>query len=193
MKKQERLDLLKRELQKNNARLKKESLMKEMQNFAYSTGPALGSAGGGGSPNVVPGVISQRWSDVYSDWSITEEKKESDPLILFFGFNGMLAKRYCICKGMSREEITARMSMTDTKKESKIPWSIHEFEPFQSIIEQFQNTENALSEKNFDDAMNIIRIGMQEEKIEDYKDSEEEEFTDNCLETCRPGNHSCGK
>lgn len=123
-----------------------------------------------------------------------QEKLESEPkeAIIFFGFNGLLGGKYSRIR-LNPEEIEGRMSFLSLKQKEKVPWSYHSLDGFRSVLGQLTDGPTSLQEIPFDDALNIIRIGTQEVKIDDYEDAEEDEFTDDCLETCLPGLHKCGK
>jgi hypothetical protein len=108
--------------------------------------------------------------------------------VLFYGFNGLLAQKYSLCEGMSHDEITARMQIA----KNQVPFKIMFATEFAPIANQFANSPNQLIEIPFEDAMNKIRVGIQKAE-EEFEDAEEDEFDDNCIETCKPGNHLCGK
>jgi len=151
-----------------NTQKKFYDLMKEMRNFTGA--PAQGQS--------------------FNRMNYEEYKyKERDPLILFYGFNGMLAQKYSVIRDMTADEITVRMQIAG----DKVPYSIKEGVPFGIVINQMKDTPNALSEISFDDAMNIIRIGIEKLKVEEFIDADEDEFDDNCVEACKPGLHACGK
>lgn len=114
-----------------------------------------------------------------------EYKPEEAKLVLFYGFNGLLAHKYSIIEGMNREELTARMSFAG----DKVPYSIKDYSEFRPVIEQM---EGALSEITFDDAIIKMRVGIEKE-AEEFDEGSEEEFDDNCEATCKPGSHTCGK
>lgn len=115
------------------------------------------------------------------------QEQPNNKLVVFYGFNGMLAQKYSVTE-KSREEITARLEAS----KNKVPYSIKDYESFQVVIEQMQDI-SPLVEIGFDDAMNIIRIGMEKLTVEEFKDAEEDEFDNNCVPGCKPGNHACGK
>ncbi len=129
--------------------------------------------------------------DEFEHQTLTPPPKEVNPKFsLFYGFNGILAKQYSVIEDKTEDEIRARMLMLKLK--TPLAWSIHRWEEFKKIVEQFANTPNALSEIPFDDAMSIIRVGQLNE-FEKFIEAEQEEFTDKCiLGKCRPGNHFCG-
>lgn len=111
--------------------------------------------------------------------------------IVFYGFNGILAQRYSVVDNMTPDEINARMSFV---ADLKVPWKINDYSAFQDVLRMFEGTPNALREIPFDDAMIVLRTGLQATKVqEDFEEPDEEEFDDNCVETCRPGDHKCGK
>ncbi len=109
-------------------------------------------------------------------------------IVLFYGFNGMLGMKYSWCEGMSQEEVQARMQIAG----DKIPYKIMFGTEFNPILNSFIGTPNSLKEISFEDAMTTIRMGIQQD-TEEFEDAETDQFDDNCLDTCRPGNHKCGK
>ncbi len=124
-------------------------------------------------------------SGTFNAWDEPEVQKS----VLFYGFNGMLANKYSVIEGNSQEEIVARMQFAG----NKIPYSIKDWNNFSIVIDQMRGTPNDLREISFDDAMNIIRIGIEKTKVEVFEDAEKDEFDDNCNVTCKPGSHTCGK
>lgn len=122
--------------------------------------------------------------DVF-DSSMTQKNS----IIVFFGFNGMLSQKYSVVDGTGREEITARLQFAG----DKVPYSIKQYDDFMVVVDQMRDTPNMLKEIPFDDALNIIRIGIEKLQVVEFEDAEEDEFDDNCLATCKPGNHNCGK
>ncbi len=109
--------------------------------------------------------------------------------VLFYGFNGMLARKYSVIGNMSHEDIQARMQFAG----DKVPYSIKDYSQFNVVIQQMENTADRLTQIPFEDAMNIIRIGIENSVVEEFVDAEKDEFDDNCVETCKPGQHACGK
>lgn len=182
---QKKLTELQHKIMSTNSRGKKyKDLMKQMKAMTgmdYSV-PIVQDSGtfdlnyGGTTPNFYPPLS-------HYDSFYTPKPTE---YILFYGFTGMLAKRYSVLK-VPREEAEARMSMT------KLPWTIKEEEEFVPIVNSFQGTPNALEEIDYNEAMNIIRIGIQEVQVEDFEEAEVDEFDDNCVESCKPGDHHCSK
>ena len=113
------------------------------------------------------------------------EPAKDHSLVVFYGFNGMLPFKYSVVRGMSMEQITARMDFA----KNKVSYKVMYMEEFKAILKLMTEP---LIETQFDDAMNIIRIGLQKAE-EEFEDAEEDEFDDNCIESCQPGNHKCGK
>lgn len=110
--------------------------------------------------------------------------------VLFYGFNGLLAQKYSLIENMSVDEIRARMEIAG----DKVPWKLEGYEDFMKICNMFSGTPNALVAIDFADAMNTIRIGVQKEVVvDDFEEPEEDEFDDNCVPSCKPGLHTCGK
>ena len=161
-----------------NVKRKYDALMEEMKNFTGA--PAQGQ-----SLSFNPYPLQFRGHNTGFENTTTRR----EPLVLFYGFNGMLAQKYSIIDNMGYEEITVRMQIAG----DKVPYSIKDYPNFRVVIEQMQGTPNALSEISFDDAMNIIRIGIQKLQVEEFVDADEDEFDDNCVESCKPGAHACGK
>ncbi len=79
------------------------------------------------------------------------EPPKDHRLVLFYGFNGMLAQKFSWMNGMSHEEIISRMEIAG----DKVPYKIMFAEEFIPIHRQFVGTPNVLTEITFDDAMNI--------------------------------------
>jgi hypothetical protein len=123
--------------------------------------------------------------DPYHSGLTNEDKR----LVLFYGFNGLLAQKYSLIDTMTSQEIQARMAFAG----DKVPWKIEAYSSFQYVVYMFKNTPNALIEIAFDDAMTIIRMGIQVVQSNDFEEPKEDEFDDNCLDTCKPGMHKCGK
>ena len=118
-----------------------------------------------------------------------EDKKPPQKFALFYGFNGVLEKKYSVITDKTEEEIRTRMLMIKTT----VAWSIHRWEEFENIVKQFEGTPNQLIEILFEDAMSIIRNGQKNE-FEKFIEAEMEEFTDKCIAgKCKPGDHYCGK
>jgi hypothetical protein len=113
------------------------------------------------------------------------EPPKDHRLVVFYGFNGMLAHRFSVVTGMGHEEINARLTIA----KNQVPYKIMYAEEFRAIAVQFPED---FQEVTFDDAMNIIRIGLQE-VADDFEEAEVDEFDDNCVESCKPGDHACGK
>lgn len=117
-------------------------------------------------------------------------QKIDNRIVLFYGFNGMLAQHYSIIKDMTNMEINARMAFAG----NKVPWKVERLEEFRRAIDMFKGTPNALKLIEFSDALNIIRTGIDlTDGGPEFEDGEEDEFDDNCLDTCKPGDHKCGK
>ncbi len=120
---------------------------------------------------------------------VEEEKKPPQKLALFYGFNGILEKKYSVITDKTKEEIRTRMLLIKTN----VAWSIHNWEEFEKIIKQFEGGPNKLTEITFEDAMSILRVGQLNE-FEKFIESEMEEFGEKCiLGVCKPGDHHCGK
>ncbi len=161
-----------------------EQLLQQMMLKNNYGGYGVVSGSSVGSTSLKPGqVISANYNAVWGD------EEEDKRLVLFYGFNGLLPKKYSIIKDKTKEEISARMSLTG----DKVPWKIESYSEFKKVLDMFDGTPNALNLIEFDDAMNIIRIGNQEIKVDDFEDAEVDEFDDDCLPTCKPSKHSCGK
>ncbi len=119
-----------------------------------------------------------------AQWDLVENIK----FAVFFGFNGMLAQKYSIVE-LSEEEITARLQFSG----NKVPYTVKNYDEFKAVVETLKDTTTPLNEINFDDALNIIRIGINKLEVVEFEDVEKDEFDDNCIATCKPGNHACGK
>lgn len=107
--------------------------------------------------------------------------------VLFYGFNGPLASKYSIVRNYTVPEVQARMATCG----KDVPWKL-------LGLGQFTNLMNSnvaiLSEIQFEDAMLTIRASDDKPKVVDeFEDAEVDEFDDNCIETCIPGQHACGK
>lgn len=177
-----------RRMGKNSA-MKYKQLMDEMKKYT-------GSSGGGGLNNWQDEAL--KYADAWKNGMVNvpynapsynpnyPEPPKDHRIVLFYGFNGLLAQKYSLVEGMSQQEIVARMEIA----KNKVPFKIMYASEFAPIAQQFAGSPNELTEIPFDDAMNKIRIGMQREEQE-FEDAEEDEFTDNCLETCKPGDHKC--
>lgn len=144
-------------------------------------------------PRNIPPVRSGKWQEYPIDYKAYERvAKTIDPLILFFGFQGILANKYSIVEEIAKEEITARLTF-DQKKKPAVAWSFMNYKQFLAAEQMFKGSPNELSEIAFDDAMNIIRVGLTDSTVEEFEEPEEDEFDDNCVDSCKPGNHACGK
>jgi hypothetical protein len=163
------------------------NLMQQMKNL---TGAAPAS------PVLTPGMLNNALKSLNEisqyDWNnrISRNPNQPEPpkdhrLVVFYGFNGMLAHRFSVVTGMGHEEINARLMVA----KNQVPYKIMYAEEFRAIAIQFPED---FQEVTFDDAMNIIRIGLQE-VADDFEEAEVDEFDDNCVESCKPGEHSCGK
>lgn len=106
--------------------------------------------------------------------------------VIFWGFSGNLKMKFSRIGGMSTEEVQSRLTLLKTS----IPWQLMPFEEFRNAMISF--TENFI-EIPLDDAFNIIRIGEPKEVVDNFEEPEVDEFDDNCVETCKPGDHQCGK
>lgn len=115
--------------------------------------------------------------------------QQRNSLVVFFGFNGMLSQKYSVVDGMGREEIMARLQFAG----DKVPYSIKQYNDFMVVVDQMRDTPNMLKEITFDDALITLRVGIDKLQVVEFEDAEEDEFNDNCVETCRPGDHKCGK
>lgn len=179
-----------------NTRLQKKAELWEKMKIAagYSKLPQPGSViQNNGTANIGGGLSgSNGLSGNYQNSSLNYIPQglgtAYDPmqtLVLFYGFNGMLANKYSLMEGMNHNEIVARMQIAG----NKVPYKIMTYNEFNTVRHLMDNLE----EIAFDDALNIIRIGIEPAKVEEFEEPEVDEFDDDCVETCKPGEHKCGK
>lgn len=136
-------------------------------------------------------AINGSQKDYYSTLGSWEQIK-TDPIVVFFGFNGLVAQKYSLIPPTisTMDEINARMQFAG----QKVPWCIKEYDEFMDLVRMFENSPNALKEIEFEEALNIIRANIDMSKgYETFEDAEVDEFDDTCVEACKPGDHACGK
>lgn len=138
----------------------------------------------GNSPN-----INNNWGGLGAQPQYYDKADRApERFVLVYGFNGMLAQKFSVIEHMTHDEIASRMHSAG----DKVPWQIMTYKEFERIDAAFRGTKNEFTQIGFDDAMNIIRAGV-EERVDDYVEPEVDEFDDNCVESCKPGEHACGK
>jgi len=185
-------DLREEMLKLTNARNKKQALSLPPLYLSgnATTGNIINTSSGqvtsGGGLNFYPPSFAQSYNPLFE--TITEVGESKD-FVVFWGFNGLLKQKYSVIKDMSGTEVNARLAFIG----DKVPWCIRYVIPFNDLISMFKDTPNAVTEIDFNDALNIIRAGIDENKVDDFEDAEVDEFDDNCLVTCKPGSHDCGK
>ncbi len=130
----------------------------------------------------------QQQSGIYKAFDSYGEQEVQ--LVLFYGFSGLCPFKYSIVKDMTADEITARMEFAG----KKVPYSVQTMDAFKPVIDLMAGTPTPLQEIEMDKALLIIRSGVDMTKgFETFVDAEVDEFDDNCVETCKPGLHACGK
>lgn len=110
-------------------------------------------------------------------------------LVIFYGFGGILNKRFSIIE-IESKELEARMAVAMVGvNPADVPWAIFPYSTFHNMFNMFVGTPNALLEIHFEDALEIIKNSAVPTDIEEYEEPEEDEFGDNCTPACKPGNH----
>ena len=71
------------------------------------------------------------------------------------------------------------------------PFSIYREKSFELTAKNLGGIQS-LKEIPFEEAMLVIE-GKKEPPAPEYEEPEEAEFDDDCLATCQPGDHKCGK
>lgn len=150
--------------------------------FGLSTSqiPDLGS-GGFFNPDSFYSISP---ADIDEAWITKPRPEKKKKFVVFFGFTGLLANKCSIIEDTS---VLTRLEMSETKVPFKVFNDIEKFEEAVSFLEE-RPTQIPI-----EDAFSIIRIGVQPVRVDDYEDAEQDEFDDNCLDTCRPSDHKCGK
>lgn len=113
-----------------------------------------------------------------------------DEIIVFYGFQGLLANTFSTIKSTDQEE-TRLMCFALDDTVSPVFMNMLDFYQF---FNKYNVPEGTLNPVKFDDAMATLRLGEKMNRKEaKFEDSEVDEFDDDCNEDCIPGNHTCGK
>lgn len=113
-----------------------------------------------------------------------------DKMIVFYGFQGILANTFSMIPTTDQEEIRLQcFALDDTV--SPVFMNMIEFYDF---FMKYNVPEGTINPVKVEDAMNTLRIGEKmNRKDQKFEDSEVDEFDDNCNEDCIPGSHTCSK
>lgn len=119
-----------------------------------------------------------------------------EPLVVFWGLSGNLANFYSKVPEAELQGVLAPMDAINTKigfLKPTQPFTVARYKSFEITAKKLGGI-NTLHEIPFDEALLVVEgkkapPQMQYEEPED----DEVEFDENCLPTCMPGRHVCGK
>lgn len=116
----------------------------------------------------------------------------SEDIVVFWGFTGLLMNKYSRIKQkgepyITPQELEVRIQLTKSTQTATVyrdgAWTV--------VLEKL-GKEATLSAIDYQTALLILE-GKIKPPEEEYQEPDEDEFDENCLSTCLPGDHKCGK
>ncbi|MBX4188195.1 MAG: hypothetical protein KW793_03625 [Candidatus Doudnabacteria bacterium] len=108
-------------------------------------------------------------------------------LIAFFGFSGPLQGVFCLISEQEKDAVKARIAMISPLTSVSFK-TVHEFYTIHDAYKNDLKFEKLSLERIYQ------QLALAPHRHDGtYVEPEREEFDENCLPTCRPGDHQCGK
>ncbi len=123
--------------------------------------------------------------------ALAHELLNKEPLVVFWGLSGGLGNFYSKVPDTSFtvETLTVKITVAKTMQ----PFTVYREPAFELLVEKIGGIK-ALRSIPFEEAMLVVE-GKKEPPAAKYEEPDEEdvEFDEDCLPTCLPGKHKCGK
>ena len=137
-------------------------------------------------------IFSQSVLESLMDFKqFANELMQKEDVIVFWGFSGKLQNRFSVVKDENVLKSPDTLQTTLKANYPNQPFVLYRASSFRVAIEKLGGIQG-LTSIDFSQAELIIQGKMQPPEAE-YEEPEEEEFDDDCLPSCRPGDHKCGK
>lgn len=116
----------------------------------------------------------------------------SEPLVVFWGLSGNLGNFYSpvLDRELTSDTLDLKIKFSKTTQ----PFMVHREKAFELLAKSLGGIQS-LREIPFEEAMLIIdgKKPAPQMQYEELEDDDDDAMTENCLVTCRPGYHKCGK
>lgn len=114
-----------------------------------------------------------------------------EPFVVFWGLSGNLANFYSKVKDPEYTMDTLTMKINYAKPTQ--PFNVHREKGFELLVDKLGGIQT-VREMPFEEAMLVVEGKKAAPQMEyDEPEDDDGEMDGNCLPTCRPGYHKCGK
>jgi hypothetical protein len=140
----------------------------------------------------IPLFTEQAMFELQEFHLLSRELMRTEDIVVFWGLSGLLQNFYSTIP--FKEDSLVSMDTVETQvrlaKVNQV-FNLYRSSGFEIALEKLGDLET-LKEIPYEEALLVLE-GRKQAPGPSYEEPEESEFDENCLSTCTPGDHKCGK